>query len=442
MTRPAEGLLWSHWIKRRERWRDKIVVIDAGTDKSWAAHQLTEAALVFSDRLARFKSGERIAFRLPNGAEWFALFLALQRAGLVAMPLDGGTPLAGCLEMARRLGARALYLDGEFQILKKASSASKQRNKCCCVKITSGTGAVPKAIECLAEHLLADGKNVTKTMGIRPRDRNLAVIPLGHSYGLGNLVMPLILQGTAVVCANDYVPRQLLKWIGRYAVTVFPAVPALLRVLAGLPRGREKLASLRIVISAGAVLTPAIAQAFFDRYGVKIHNFYGSSETGGISYDRTGSASRTGRSVGKPLFGVNVSIQEGLVTVAGAAVAIPGGRWRLNDFGAWNKRKELILLGRAGQQANIGGKKVHPLEVERVLRELEGVTDAFVWLERREGRDVLLAAVETARSRSEIEGEAAARLPAWKVPRAYIVATELPRNRRGKLCLNGSKDAA
>ena len=51
------------------------------------------------------------------------------------------------------------------------------------------------------------------------------------------------------------------------------------------------------MISAGAVLPPAVAQAFFERFGVKIHNFYGSSETGGICYDRTGSASLSGRSV-------------------------------------------------------------------------------------------------------------------------------------------------
>ena len=40
------------------------------------------------------------------------LFLALQRAGLAAVPLDGAMPAEGCLETARRLGATGLYLDG------------------------------------------------------------------------------------------------------------------------------------------------------------------------------------------------------------------------------------------------------------------------------------------------------------------------------------------
>ena len=430
-----EGLLWRHWLDQQERHPNKIVLIDAAKDASWTALALTEASIHFSEQLKPYHAGDRIAFRLPNGPEWLSLFLALQKAGLAAVPLDGGMPREGCLETARSVGARALYLDGEFHSLGRASASAVRNKKICCVKITSGTGAIPKAVECRAEHLIADGLNVAKTMGIRPGDVNLAVIPLGHSYGLGNLVLPLILQGTAAVCAGDYVPRQLIEWIERYRVTVFPTVPALLRVLAALPQVGAKLGSLRTVISAGAVLAPAVAQAFFARYGLKVHNFYGSSETGGICYDRTGNASQTGRSVGKPLAGVTVTVKGGRVTVESPAVATRTGRWRLDDFGEWNGRGELVLLGRAGQGANIGGKKVHPLEVERALRALPGVTDANVWLWQKEGRDLLAAAVETAQSHAEIERALAARLPAWKLPKTYFIARELPRTARGKLDL-------
>ena len=93
----------------------------------------------------------------------------------------------------------------------------------------------------------------------------------------------------------------------------------------------------------------------------------------------------------------------------------------------------------AGPEANIGGKKVHPLEVERVLRALPGVTDAAVWLGQREGRDLLAAGVETTHSRPEIERALAARLPAWKLPKAYVIARELPRTARGKLNLAALK---
>ena len=429
-----EGLLWTHWLRLEKRLRNKVVLIDATNDSSWTVQALTEATLPFAHHLRQYHAGERIAFRLPNGPEWFALFLALQRAGLAAVPLDGGMPREGCLESARQMHARAVYLDGEFHSLGRAPVLARNK-KYCCVKVTSGTGATPKAIECRAEHLLADGRHIVRTMGIKPADLNLAVIPLGHSYGLGNLVMPLILQGTGMLTAAAYVPHQLVDWIERYRVTVFPAVPALLRLLAALPAGQGNIASLRTVISAGAMLNPAVAQAFFARYGIKIHNFYGSSETGAICYDRTGNASLTRRSVGKPFPGVSVTVKARRIRVKSPAVATRSGSWLLGDVGEWNKRGELVLLGRLGQGANIDGKKVHPLEIERLLRTLPGVTDAAVWLEQAQGRDLLAAGVETAHSRAEIERLLSAHLPAWKMPKTCFVAREFPRTLRGKLDL-------
>ena len=270
-------------------------------------------------------------------------------------------------------------------------------------------------------------------------DINLGVIPFGHSYGLGNLVMPLILQGTAIIAARDYVPRQLIEWAGRYRATVFPAVPALLRVLASLPAGQGNLDSLRTVISAGAMLTPAVAQAFFKRYGIKVHNFYGSSETGGICYDRSGQASLMGASVGKPFSGVSVTVKSGRITVESEAVATRSGRWRLGDLGEWNPRGGLVLLGRVGQGANIGGKKVHPLEVERLIRALPGVADAVVWMEHTQGRDFLVAGAETAKREVEIKRALATQLPAWKLPKTLFVLREFPRTSRGKLDLAALK---
>ena len=44
--------------------------------------------------------------------------------------------------------------------------------------------------------MLADGRQICATMGIRPGDLNLGLIPFGHSYGLGNLVVPLLTQSS------------------------------------------------------------------------------------------------------------------------------------------------------------------------------------------------------------------------------------------------------
>ena len=135
-------------------------------------------------------------------------------------------------------------------------------------------------------------------MGIEATDVNLGLIPFGHSYGLGNLVLPLLLQGTAIVCGVAALPHAIAETIARWRPTVFPAVPAILRALASAEIPAEQLASVRTVISAGAPLAAEVARRFMHG-SARIHSFYGSSETGGIAFDRTGEASLTGRSVGR-----------------------------------------------------------------------------------------------------------------------------------------------
>jgi acyl-CoA synthetase (AMP-forming)/AMP-acid ligase II len=396
--------LWSLWLKNK----DRPVVFEPG--RTWTVGDLTAEA----ERIAAVLEGHApswpnprrsrrsatlqriVPIREPNSAAWLIRFLAAQRIGATALPLDPAAPLIP------PVAARG-----------------------CCVKLTSGTTGAFKPVYCSAGHLIRDGRNICATMGIRPDDRNLALIPLGHSYGLGNLVMPLILQATPLVCAQTILPRQILELIRAFRVTVFPTVPAVLRALAQLP-GASKPPSLRLVISAGAPLSADVARQFYERYGLKIHNFYGASETGGICYDRTGNATLTGRAIGKPLKNVRVRLRrDGRIVV---------GRQLLADLGEWNRYGELRLLGRVGVVANIGGRKVSPVEVEGALRELRGISDVWVTvLKDKRGNDLVAAAVETDRARGDIERELLEKLPAWKLPKLWLIAAALPRTDRGKL---------
>jgi acyl-CoA synthetase (AMP-forming)/AMP-acid ligase II len=398
--------LWKLWQTTAARGANRIAVIDAGAGREWSFGELTALA----ERIATTLDGRIVPICQPNSAAWLAAFLGIQKIRGAVLPLDPALAPEAQKTTVRRLYARST------------------RNVCC-IKLTSGTTGELKPILCSASNLIADGEQIIRTMGIRPADRNLAVIPLGHSYGLGNLVMPLLLQGTSVACAQTFIPREILDLIEKYNVTVFPAVPAVLQALAGL-EGVTKPASLRLVISAGAPLSAELAQQFHRRYSIKIHNFYGSSETGGICYDRTGRATLSGRSVGKPVHGVAVRLRrDGRVFVSSRA-----GTATLPDLGEWNRYGELRLLGRMGELANIGGRKVSPAEVERSLRALRGVSDAWVAVVKdKRGGDCLAAAVETRRGRVEIETELLRTLPPWKLPRTWLIDPALPRSDRGKL---------
>ncbi len=427
--------LWQTWEQTAATAPAGVAIIEARDGTIHTREELTAGALAMTAHLpATLAAGQVVAFAQGNGWQWLAVFLALQKLGVVALPLDASLPPGRWPVAALELGAHWLWLpDSAWQEL--SVTAPRWDGDFCLLKTTSGTSGQPRPLAFTSGNMLADGRQIAATMQIGPGDRNLGAIPFGHSYGLGNLVLPLVTQGTAIIASDEILPDALAAQIERFEATVFPSVPAVLRALAESSVEPAALRSLRRVISAGAPLRAEVATAFRAKFSLPIQNFYGSSETGGICFDRTGDATAEGRSIGQPLEGVEVQLDEDQrVTVRSPAVVAPG-QHTLADFGAWNGRGELTLTGRATPLANIGGKKVAPLEIERLLRGLDGVTDAWVGVGSRAsgGGDFLLAAVETARTRAEVQHALAERVPAWQIPRQWWVAPQLPRTVRGKL---------
>src|SRR5262249_36402328 len=144
---------------------------------------------------------------------------------------------------------------------------------------------------------------------------------------------------------------------------------------------------LQRLISAGAPLAPATVRAFHDRFGMKVHSFYGSSETGGIAFDGDDAIDGSG-TVGRPLPGVAVTIRDARIHVRSDAVSsgyvdAPGdafvdGGFVTADCGEWDAQGRLLLRGRVSSFVNVAGRKVQPGEVEAVLRTMPGVADARV----------------------------------------------------------------
>ena len=427
-TSNRAGELWRQWERTAARHRRRTFLIDAPSGRTYGAPEITAAAdAVFgSGHIGR--AGGCVAWVLPNGVDWLAIFLAAQKANWAAMPLDPGFDSHHGIELATQLGATHWWNGQTLSLLRPA----KYRwQRIAVVKATSGSTGRPTAVPCHARKLLADYQHIRTGMGLRPRDKNLGLIPFGHSYGLGNLVLPLLVDGLPIISAAAYTITQIGEWTKRYHPSVFPSVPAVLKLLAET-RNDESLSRLRLAISAGAPLPAEVALAFQRRFGRKIHNFYGASETGGVCYDKTGEASLAGRSVGTPLPGVRVTLRAGRVQVQSAAVATAGGKHLLPDCGQWNEKGELTLTGRVGRQANLAGRKVSPAEIESHLRALPGVSEAWCGVGQRAGRNFLAVAVETASSTRELTKIASLRLPTWKQPRVWLALPQFPRTARGK----------
>lgn len=371
----------------------------------------------------------RVALVAPNGLEWLAVFLALQRLGAVPILLDKAENEEGLRKQAGELGASWFWLNGQLETLPR--KARLRRGDGCLVKVTSGSTGHPKALPFTQEQMLADGAQVCASMGILPSDRNLAVIPFGHSYGLGNLVLPLLQQGSPVVCVEMPLPRLIAEACVRGAVTVFPGVPALFRALVRAALPADTFASIRTFITAGAPMPPEDARAFREQYGSPVHNFYGSTETGGIAYDRSGRAAEEGVVVGCPLEGVQVDCLPGKrlrvrsPAVGGRGVFIP------SDLGELSPSGDLRLLGRRGRLFKIAGRRLDLSGLEAELRGISQIREVVV-LPHPERPEKLAAMVATDLSLPELRAALAGRVASWKLPERLRVVPELPLTPRGK----------
>ncbi len=379
--------------------------------------------------------GRAVVFAAPNGIGWWDFFLGLLKAGAVVVPLDAGEPRAAQRQLAVALRAAAWW-DGARLV--PLPGAKRYRNpQTCLIKLTSGSTGQPRPLVFTAGQLLADAWQVTATMGIGRRDLNFALIPFGHSYGLGNLTIPLLALGVPVVCGTAPLPHAVAEDFSRWRPTVFPGVPAMWRALAA---SELKLPGLRLAISAGSPLPVEVAQDFGVRFGQRLHGFYGSSETGGIAYDRTGAGALAGE-VGTALRGVKLTTLDGArVQVSSAAVLTQGNRRRVGKLGAWimpdraiiHGNGQVTLAGRRGTTVKITGRRVNLNEVCDRLRRLPGVRDAWAGLSVG-AEPVLRAVVATERTADELRAALLRDTAAWKVPKKIQVLPVLPLTARGKL---------
>lgn len=432
-AQPGETMLEA-WSQTLAAAPDAVALIDATSGRAWTRAELEHEAAEWCATYGAAAAGQTVAFAEPNGAGWLRLLLGLLKANAVAAPLDAGEPPLAQREAARAIGATRLWTAGTLEHLGAAGRPGRDHRRL--IKLTSGSTGTPRPLRFTDAQILADGRHICAAMDIRPDDLNLGLIPWGHSYGIGNLVTPLLLQGTPIVCGIVPLPHAIAAATARWRPTVFPAVPALLRALVDSAISADELASLRTVISAGAPLAAEIAVAFHAKFGRKIHSFYGSSETGGITYDATGDSARMGRGLGRPLPGVTLEFGRGgrFVVRSAAVFTIANrrqGAHRMPDIGKLTTEGELLLLGRAGRFVKIAGRRLNLTEVEHAIRQVSGVREVLV-APQADRAEALAAAVATTLTAAELRGALQARLAPWKIPKKWMIVPEFPLTPRGK----------
>lgn len=398
----------------------------------------------WEDRIAAALPGT-VALQVGHVPQWPALLLAAWRLGRTVVPFD--PELTGeRRERIESLCGVTLRVEhsGTARVPLERDPVPWTSGAPDLLKLTSGTSGEVRAIRFTAAQLLADCETVCDTMGIRGDDRNYGAISFAHSYGFSNLITPLLCRGVSLVVAGDLIPRAVLEGLEKSRATVFPAVPALFRSLAGF---QPPSMPLRLCVSAGAALPVAVARDFHANWGRKIHSFYGSSECGGICYDAGDDMDPPAGFVGPAMKGVEISRlsadDPSLIAVRSAAVgtgyhpespedALANGEYRPADL-LTQTDAGYVLTGRLLGVINVAGRKVHPHEIERVLRLCAGVREvAVIGLPAQARGEDVAACVAGDLSVETLRAHCGNHLPSWQVPRWWKIVDALPVNARGK----------
>jgi acyl-coenzyme A synthetase/AMP-(fatty) acid ligase len=212
--------------------------------------------------------------------------------------------------------------------------------------------------------------------------------------------------------------------------------------------GLIKEMPIALAISAGAPLPLEVEQGVYEETGIKIHNFFGSSECGGIAYDRTSVPREDAALSGTAMDGVTLTVGEGGRLVVESAAAgegywpanddtLGGGKFFTSDLVELHDGR-VLMRGRVSDAINIAGRKLNPADVEAALLSCEGVRHCVVFgvasadPARCEDTIACVNAAEdlTPARLSSWLGE---RLQTWQLPRRYWLCPELAPNARGKI---------
>lgn len=414
--------------------------------------------------------GATVVSVVGNRSIFFSVVVACMEAAAALVPLGEATD-AEAAALIEQAGAVAVVTDRELplHVVRERSLGSgvrllrladrddpPQYGRSVVLKLTSGSTHLPKAAIAAEMHLVNDGRHIIEAMGIEPTDINLTCIPLSHSYAIGNVVMPLLWQGTRVALQRSFNPAQFVRNVADSGATVFPGVPFMFERITSLEPIERLPASLRLLITAGARIDAATVTWFHRHLDRKVHSFYGSSETGGIAYDDSRDVSDP-LHVGRALPETTIALRQsdggpavGRIFVEGNAVAsgyaqpegdpdsaFSDGGFLTGDLGYLDGTGRLVLTGRVSALVNVAGRKVDPAEVERRLLELPGIADARVLgmaCDTR-GQQVVAFLVRTdaALTPLAIRQRCAETLSTHKIPRRFVFVDRFPVDARGKI---------
>ncbi len=305
------------------------------------------------------------------------------------------------------------------------------------IKQTCGASGIERSLFFGESQVMAEGERNIRGLGLHECRRGLAAISLAHSYGFGCLALPLLLAGIPLDIVSGPLPMFLNAALGRGGEIFLPGVPAIWKTW--WQTGVAAHPEISLALSAGSPLSLELENAIYAECGLKIHNFYGTSETGAIAFDGSQELRKRADFVGEILPGIEVAIDgTGRLTVASDACAVGA------DSPAWKDEFDrhfyctldeggvsgdgIFITDCIGSAINVAGRKVSPIRLQNILEQIDGVAMAVV--ERGQSHDYerfgeirVRITIKQGYAPKIIREQLRQRVESWEMPRHWEFLT-------------------
>ena len=338
---------------------------------------------------------------------------------------------------------------------------------------TSGTTGDPKGVvySHRSTYLHAMAVMAASVQGITEADRALAIVPMFHANAWG-LPYAAFLSGATLHMPGPFLqPEHLTRFIATEQTTVTSGVPTIWNAILDYGLNHEiDLSSLRIGNSGGSAAPRVLLERFDERYGLRIVQGWGMTETspvGGIALPPAGVEEGTPEDLdwrmrsGRVLHGVEMRIigqdgeelprdgvSEGEIEVRGPWVTgsyhhdpapekFHDGWLRTGDVGTLDDRGFFLISDRIKDVIKSGGEWISSVDLENQLMAHPAVQEAAVigipderWGERPLACVVLRPGAKA--DAAELADFLAATVARWQVPENWAFVAGIPKTAVGK----------
>lgn len=476
---------------------DRTAIIANGERYTYA--QLSTAAEEAALRLLNGREsldGARVAILVPGGFLFTSVLWGIWRAGGIAVPLYEKHPLPAISYILEDAGVSTVIYSDEFEsILAPVFGQSNirflsaeesgglpgslpdiQQEEDALIIYTSGTTGSPKGVVTTHRNIRSQITALTDAWEWSQDDHALNVLPLHHVHGLINILCCALWSGACCEFLPKFSPGEVFDIFCKKEVNVFMAVPTIYFRLIGqynqLPASEqqaisESLRTFRLMVSGSAALPVSILEQWKKLSGHTLLERYGMTEMG-MAISNPYHGERKPGFVGQPLPGVQIRLMD--ENNAPVDDGMPGeiqvkGDNVFREY--WNKPEETSdaftldgwfrtgdvavlemgsykILGRTSVDIiKSGGYKISALEIEEVLRTHPQIIDcSVVGIPDDEWGEVIASGLIVATKEFDtglLNEWLKEKLPAYQLPRTYLIQDDLPRNAMGKVMKNELK---